>query len=149
MPERCVRWNVRRAALVVVLVLLVMGCSSGGGRACPQFVPASGLTVDATAFAAGHPSSRRLLACVSMSLRCTGGVSVRLRPRLPASVFVPLGPGDGVLHVRVVVSGPAGTVLFGKMAALALRRVADPACSGTSSYRAIAVVTWDGTLRTG
>jgi hypothetical protein len=105
---------VRKA--VVALLLLAAGCSSRNGAACPLSVPASGLTVNAGAFVAAHGQARVLRVCASTSAGCAGGVAERLRPRLAASVFVPLMPASRALHLRVVIDAPAGAVLLDKTA---------------------------------
>jgi hypothetical protein len=143
---RCVEPDVLRAATAMTL-LLAAGCSSQNGAACPQFVPASGLTVSATAFAAAHRQARTLRVCASMSAQCDGGISERLRPRIPASIFLKLTPGSRPLHVRVVVEGPAGTVLLNQAAIVTLHHVVDAACPDISSYRASATVSRQGAIR--
>jgi hypothetical protein len=137
---------VRKA--VVALLLLAAGCSSRNGAACPLSVPASGLTVNAGAFVAAHGQARVLRVCASTSAGCAGGVAERLRPRLAASVFVPLMPASRALHLRVVIDAPAGAVLLDKTASFRLRHVADAACPDISSYRASATVSRGGAIGT-
>jgi hypothetical protein len=82
-----------------------------------------------------------------MSARCEGGISERLRPRIPASIFLRLTPGSRPLHVRVVVEGRADTVLPNQAAIVTCRHVVDAACPDISSYRAVATVSRQGTIR--
>jgi hypothetical protein len=76
------------------------------------------------------------------------GVAERLRPRLPASVFVPLTAATRALRLRVVIDGRAGAVLLDKTASFRLRHVADAACPEISSYRASATVSRGGAIGT-
>ena len=129
------------------MLLLAAGCSSRNGAACPQFVPASGLTVNASAFVAAHGQAGVLRVCASTSPGCACGVAERLRPRLPASVFVPLTAATRALRLRVVIDGRACVVLLDKTAGFRLRHVADAACP-VLSYRASATVSRGGAIGT-
>jgi hypothetical protein len=73
-------------------LLLAAGCSSQDGVACPQFASASGLVVSASVFVAAHRQATMLAGLASMSARCEGGILERLRPRIPASIFLRLIP---------------------------------------------------------
>jgi hypothetical protein len=68
-------------------------------------------------------------------------------PRIPASIFRRLTPGSRPLHVRVVVEGQADTVLPNQAAIVTFRHVVDAACPDISSYRAVATVSRQGTIR--
>ena len=117
--------------------------------ACPQFVPASGVTVDAAAFVAAHRSATMLRVCAVASFRCREWLSERLRPEFPAVAFLKTAPGSRIVKLRVIVSGPAGVVLLDTTAGVRLRRAVDAACPDVSSYHAVAVVSRDGKAGTG
>ena len=134
-------------ATVAMALLLAAGCSSQDGVACPQFVPASGLIVSASVFLAAHRQARTLRVCASMSAQYEGGISERLWPRIPASIFLRLMPGSHPLHVRVVVEGPADAVLPNQAAIVTFRHLVDAACPDISSYCVIATVSRQGAIR--
>jgi hypothetical protein len=114
----------------MVAVLLLSGCSSG--RACPMYVAASGIHVDATAYATAHPDAAEV---------CVGHGNCQPIDR----AFLPVdGPGTTRLDVAVTTAG--GAVLLQATPSVKVRHVKTVRGCSNATDTATVTIAADGSI---
>lgn len=121
------------AGLLTLGLLSAVACSSGGAGACPQYLVADSVTIDASAFFATHATAFEL--CVS-GARC-----VVRRPGLNNMGTDVLSGGLSAITLRIRILTRKNTKLIDKTVRVRLHQVAYGAatCTNTALRGSVAV----------